>query len=67
LQRVDLEILTPLTEQGDHLVMLLEQVVVPQQVRADPPPMEVPRQVWWPLAEAGQGEQRHLLEQIDQE
>jgi hypothetical protein len=66
LQRVDLEVLTPLTEQGEHPVMLLEQVFVPQQVRADPPPMEVPREVWRRLAEAGQGEECHLPDQVDQ-
>jgi hypothetical protein len=66
LQRVDLEILTPLTEQGDHPVMLLEQVFVPQPVRADPPPMEMPREVWRRLAEAGQGEECHLPDQVDQ-
>jgi hypothetical protein len=66
LPRVDLEILTPLTEQGDHPVMLLEQVFVPQLVRADPPPMEVPREVWRRLAEAGQDEECHLPDQVDQ-
>jgi hypothetical protein len=66
LQRVDLEILIPLTEQGDHPVMLLEQVFVPQHVRADPPPMEVPREVWRRLAEAGQDEECHLPDQVDQ-
>ena len=51
--RIDLEILTPLTEQGEHPVMLLEQVFTPQHVRADPPPMEVPREVWRRLADTG--------------
>ena len=50
--RVDLEILLPLTDQGEHPDMLLEQVFVPQQVRADPPPVEVPREV---LAAPGRG------------
>jgi hypothetical protein len=40
-RRVDLEILTPLTDQGKHPVMLLDQIFVPQHVRADPPPVEV--------------------------
>ena len=36
-----------------ELLMLLGEVFVPQQVRADPPPVEVPREVWRRLAEAG--------------
>ena len=66
-RRVDLEILTPLTDHGEHPVMLLEQVFVPQQVRADPPPVEVPREVWRRLAEAGTDGDCHLPEEIDQE
>src|SRR5262249_30643934 len=66
-QRVDLEVLTPLTDQGEHPVMLLEQVFVAQQVRADPPPVELPREVWQRLAEAGQGDDAHLPEQIDRD
>ncbi|SCF49470.1 HEAT repeat-containing protein [Micromonospora matsumotoense] len=64
-RRVDLEILIPLTDQGEHPAMLLEQVFVPQHVRADPPPVEVPREVWRRLAEARQGEDAHLPEQVE--
>ncbi|WP_204293630.1 NACHT domain-containing protein, partial [Actinoplanes campanulatus] len=65
-RRVDLEILTAIDE-GEHPVMLVEQVFVPQQVRADPPPVEVPREVWRRLAESEQGEDANLPEQIDRE
>ncbi|SDK73671.1 HEAT repeat-containing protein, partial [Nonomuraea maritima] len=47
-RRVDLEILTPLTEQGEHPVMLLNEVYFQQSVREDPPPVELlnlPREV----------------------
>ncbi|WP_327009763.1 HEAT repeat domain-containing protein [Dactylosporangium sp. NBC_01737] len=66
-QRVDLEILTPLTDQGEHPVMLLEQVFVAQRVRADPPPVEVPREVWQRLVDVGLGDDAHLPEQVDRE
>ncbi|MEU8209512.1 HEAT repeat domain-containing protein [Micromonospora sp. NPDC049044] len=66
-RRVDLEILTPLTDQGEHPAMLLDQVFVPQHARADPPPVEVPREVWQRLAESGQSDDAQLPEQIDRE
>ncbi|MET9251953.1 HEAT repeat domain-containing protein, partial [Nonomuraea sp. NPDC003709] len=47
-RRVDLEILTPLTEQGEHPVMLLSEVFFQQSVRENPPPVELlnlPREV----------------------
>ncbi|MDG4793531.1 HEAT repeat domain-containing protein [Micromonospora sp. WMMD1082] len=67
-RQVDLEILTPLTDQGTHPVMLLEQVFVAQHVRANPPPVEVPREVWQRLARAGYDDgEFHLPEQVDRE
>ncbi|MEV4513998.1 HEAT repeat domain-containing protein [Dactylosporangium sp. NPDC049525] len=65
--RVDLEILTPLTEQGEHPVMLLEQIFMPQRVRADLPPVEVPREVWQRLADAGLADADSLPEQLDRD
>ncbi|MDL4777585.1 NACHT domain-containing protein, partial [Actinomadura xylanilytica] len=56
-RRVDLEILTPLTEQGEHPVMLLGKVFIPQSVREDPPPMELldlPREVLLRLSAEGE-------------
>ena len=56
-RRVDLEILTPLTEQGEHPMMLLGKVFIPQSVREDPPPMELldlPREVLLRLSAEGE-------------
>src|SRR5215475_648224 len=47
--------------------MLLGKVLVSQSVRADPPPLELPREVWRRLAEAGQVEAVYLPEQLDRE
>ena len=64
-ERVDLEILTPLTEQGEHPVMLLGRVFVPQMVRENPPPVELPREVWRRLAEEGHLETADLPPEVD--
>lgn len=53
-RRVDLEILTPLSEQNEHPVMLLSEVFLQQSVREDPPPVELlnlPREVLRRLVE----------------
>jgi hypothetical protein len=63
--RVDLEILTPLTEQGEHPVMLLGRVFVPQTVRENPPPVDLPREVWRRLAEEGHLEATDLPSELD--
>ena len=66
-RRVDLEVLTPLTEQGEHPEMLLGRVFVPQLVRADPPPVELPRELWRRLTEAGEVTDRDLPEEVDRD
>lgn len=38
---------------GEHLPILLAQVFIPQQVRATPPPVELPRELWRRLLAAG--------------
>ncbi|MFF0408935.1 HEAT repeat domain-containing protein [Kitasatospora sp. NPDC004745] len=43
--RLDLEVLTPLSEQGEHPVVELREVFVTPQVREDPPPVELPREL----------------------
>ncbi|HEU5159207.1 MAG TPA: HEAT repeat domain-containing protein [Streptosporangiaceae bacterium] len=63
--RVDLEILTPLTEQGEHPHMLLGRLFVPQAVRENPPPVDLPREVWRRLAEEGQLEVADLPPELD--
>ncbi|MEU7074538.1 hypothetical protein AB0B30_26570 [Streptomyces narbonensis] len=43
---LDLEVLTPLQEQGERpLVLRLRDVFVAQSVRADPPPVELPQEL----------------------
>jgi hypothetical protein len=64
-KRVDLEILTPLTEQGEHPMMLLGRVFVPQTVRENPPPVDLPREVWRRLAEEGHLETTDLPPEVD--
>ncbi|GAB3661204.1 hypothetical protein GCM10027589_23330 [Actinocorallia lasiicapitis] len=52
-RRVDLEILLPLSEQDAHPPMQLGRVFLPQNVRVDPPPPSLPREVWRRLVETG--------------
>jgi NACHT domain len=66
-RRVDLEVLTPLTEQNEQPQILLGSVFVPQLVRADPPPLELPRELWRRLTEAGEADEADLPEGLDRE
>ncbi|MFE1734456.1 NACHT domain-containing protein, partial [Streptomyces bacillaris] len=52
--RLDLEVLTPLSEQGEHPVVELREVFVPPLVRADPPAVELPRELMRRLMEHGE-------------
>jgi hypothetical protein len=52
--RVDIETLLPLTEQDESSPLMLREVFVAQTVRADPPPVELPRELWRRLAETGE-------------
>ncbi|MFH9313184.1 NACHT domain-containing protein, partial [Streptomyces anulatus] len=52
--RLDLEVLTPLSEQGDHPAVPLREVFVRPLVRADPPPIELPRELMNRLVEMGE-------------
>ncbi|MCK8679866.1 HEAT repeat domain-containing protein [Streptomyces lichenis] len=73
--RLDLEVLTPLHEQGEHPAVRLREIFVPQSVRADPPPVELPRDVVQRLREAGAddalpqflGMDRFMVERMRQE
>ncbi|MEA2202977.1 MAG: hypothetical protein QOI89_3690, partial [Solirubrobacteraceae bacterium] len=65
--QVDLEVLTPLTEQGEHPPMRLREVFVAQAVRADPPPMELPRELMRRLIEAGELGRDDLPEGVDRD
>ncbi|MFC8722134.1 HEAT repeat domain-containing protein [Kitasatospora sp. NPDC057198] len=52
--RLDLEVLTPLSEQDEHPAVHLREVFVPQLVRSDPPPVELPRELLKRLTEPGE-------------
>lgn len=52
--RLDLEVLTPLSEQGEYPVVELREVFVPPRVRADPPPVDLPRELLRRLVEHGE-------------
>ncbi|MFJ8621434.1 NACHT domain-containing protein [Kitasatospora sp. NPDC093550] len=52
--RLDLEVLTPLSEQGEHPVVELREVFVTPQVREDPPPVELPRELVQRLLASGE-------------
>lgn len=60
--RVDLEVLTPLTDQDDYPPISLLMVFVAQQVKADPPPVELPREVTLRMRETDEPERRPLPE-----
>ncbi|MFD3681952.1 NACHT domain-containing protein [Streptomyces sp. NPDC058613] len=71
--RLDLEVLTPLSEQGEHPVVELREVFVPPLVRADPPPVELPRELMKRLMEHGEitefgdlppGADEHVLNRV---
>jgi predicted NACHT family NTPase len=64
---VDLEILRPLSEQGETAQMHLRQVFVPQLVREDPPPTELPRELWRRLADTGHLTDDDLPDSADRE
>jgi HEAT repeat protein len=49
---LDLAALTP-EALDEHIPVLLKQVFVPQLVRPDPPPIELPRELWSRLIESG--------------
>ncbi|MCI3224731.1 HEAT repeat domain-containing protein [Streptomyces sp. NP-1717] len=52
--RLDLEVLTPLSEQNEHPAVELREVFVAPWVRADPPQVELPRELMKRLVEQGE-------------
>ena len=64
-RRVELEVLTPLTEGGESPTMLLGEVFVPQLARANPPPVELPRELRRRLAAAGEVNGGDTPESVD--
>ncbi len=63
--RMDLEVLTPLTEQDEHPPVRLRAVFVAQTVREDPPPVELPRELVRRLVEAGELSRDELPDSVD--
>ncbi|MCM3883691.1 NACHT domain-containing NTPase, partial [Frankia sp. R82] len=63
-RRLDLEVLTPV-EHETHLPVLLQSVFVPQGVRADPPPVELSKELWRRLVEAGEIDESDLPDGLD--
>ncbi|MEV4560612.1 HEAT repeat domain-containing protein [Kitasatospora sp. NPDC049285] len=66
-QRLDLEVLTPLSEQDEHPAVHLREVFVPQLVRADPPPVELPRELLRRLAAEGELDRQELPPGVERE
>ncbi|RSS52654.1 HEAT repeat domain-containing protein [Streptomyces sp. WAC01280] len=65
---LDLEVLTPLQEQGDGTLSLqLRDVFVAQSVRADPPPVELPQELLRRLMDPAEAEPHDLPPGIDRE
>ncbi|MGW1173257.1 HEAT repeat domain-containing protein [Kitasatospora sp. NPDC002543] len=58
--RLDLEVLTPLSEQGEHPAVELREVFVTPQVREDPPPVELPRELVQRLLASGEFTEQSL-------
>ncbi|MEU4084845.1 HEAT repeat domain-containing protein [Streptomyces aureus] len=50
---LELDVLTPLSDQGDHPPVALRKVFVVPGLRADPPPVELPRELIHRLMESG--------------
>lgn len=50
---VQLETLTPLSDQDEHPAMGLGEIFLAQSVRENPPPVDLPREVWRRLVERG--------------
>ncbi|KQX11293.1 hypothetical protein ASC82_20690 [Streptomyces sp. Root431] len=65
--RLDLEVLTPLQEQDEHPVVHLRDVFVPQSVRANPPPVELPQELLHRLMDPVEAELLDLPPGIDRE
>lgn len=63
-RQLDLTALTPV-EQEEHLPMLLRSVFVPQHVRTDPPPIELPKELWRRLVGTGELSEYELPKGVD--
>ena len=62
--RIDLEVLTPRTEQGEQPVILLGEVFVPQAARLNPPPVELPPELLRRLVRTGEIRDSDIPEEV---
>ncbi|WP_173158105.1 HEAT repeat domain-containing protein [Phytohabitans suffuscus] len=64
--KVDMDVLTPSRDHEDHAPVLLTEIFVAQQVKSDPPPVELPREVTLRLRETDVPDSRPLPEGVSQ-
>ncbi|MFF0752158.1 HEAT repeat domain-containing protein [Streptomyces sp. NPDC004267] len=65
--RLDLAVLTPLHEQDEHPAVRLHDVFVPQSVRADPPPVELPQELLRRLMDPEEAQLHELPPGVDRD
>ncbi|GIG03902.1 HEAT repeat domain-containing protein [Catellatospora coxensis] len=65
-QSIDLEVLTPLSEQDEHPPLRIGEIFVGQLVKTDPPAVELPRELMLRLAQDDLQELRDLPPDVDQ-
>ncbi|HET9655062.1 MAG TPA: helix-turn-helix domain-containing protein, partial [Kineosporiaceae bacterium] len=64
-RQLNLEVLLTMTDLDERLQVPLREVFVPQRVRVDPPPVEVPRELRRRLVDSGQADTEDLPEGLD--
>lgn len=65
-QNIDLEVLTPLSEQDEHPPLRIGEIFVGQLVKTDPPAVELPRELMLRLAQDDPQDVRDLPPGVDQ-
>jgi HEAT repeat protein/energy-coupling factor transporter ATP-binding protein EcfA2 len=64
---LDIQSLLPLDNQQEQITIGVREVFVAQTVRSDPPPVDLPRELWQRLAESGVLEGRDLPDDLDRQ
>ncbi|KHD75738.1 hypothetical protein [Actinoplanes utahensis] len=64
---LDIESLLPLDSRQEQIPIGVREVFVAQTVRSDPPPVDLPRELWQRLAESGALEGRELPDGLDRQ
>ncbi|CAO5146706.1 NACHT domain-containing protein [Frankia sp. AiPs1] len=64
-RRLDLEALTP-AQRDEHVPIALRSVFVPQDVRENPPPVELPKEIWRRLEAGGEIQRSELPAGLDE-